>query len=97
VEHVIEVRPERCGLCGTLLLGEDTEPERHQVTDFPRIRPVAMLALMTRVHTLLEEGAAGADAKTQGTCRNLLKREAALWTFVWESGVEPTNNSAERP
>jgi transposase len=58
---------------------------------------VAMLPLMTRVHTLLEEGAAGADAKVQGTCRNLLKREAALWTFVWELGVEPTNNGAERP
>ncbi len=58
---------------------------------------VAMLPLMARVHTLLEEGAARADAKAQGTCRNLLKREAALWTFVWEPGVDPTNNSAERP
>ena len=28
-------------------------------------------------------------------CRSV--REAALWTFVWETGVEPTNNSAERP
>jgi len=58
---------------------------------------VAMLPLIARVRTLLQEGAAGADAKTQGTCRNLLKREAALWTFVWERGVEPTNNCAERP
>lgn len=58
---------------------------------------VAMLPLMARVSTLLQEGAAGADAKAQGTCRNLLKREAALWTFVWETGVEPTNNCAERP
>jgi hypothetical protein len=58
---------------------------------------VAMLVLMARVHTLLEEGAARADAKGQGPCRNLLKREAALWTFVWDPGVEPTNNSAERP
>src|SRR5215475_7876208 len=58
---------------------------------------VAMLPLMARVSTLLQEGVAGADAKTQGTCRNLLKREAALWTFVWESEVEPTNNRAERP
>jgi transposase len=49
------------------------------------------------VKTLLQEGVAGADAKAQGTCRNLLKREAALWTFVWETGVEPTNNCAERP
>jgi hypothetical protein len=58
---------------------------------------VAMLPLMERVRTLLHEGAAGADAKTQGTCRQLLKLEAALWTFVWESEVEPTNNRAERP
>jgi len=58
---------------------------------------VAMLPLMARVKTLLQEGGTGADAKAQGTCRNLLKREAALWTFVWEPGVEPTNNSAERP
>jgi transposase len=58
---------------------------------------VAMLPLMARVNTLLQEGVANADAKAQGTCRNLLKREAALWTFVWEPGVEPTNNSAERP
>jgi transposase len=58
---------------------------------------VASLPLMERVGTLLQEGVAGADAKTQGTCRNLLKREAALWTFVWESEVEPTNKRAERP
>jgi transposase len=58
---------------------------------------VAMLPLMARVRTLLQEGETGADAKAQGTCRNLLKREAALWTFVWETGVEPTNNCAERP
>jgi transposase len=58
---------------------------------------VAMLPLMAQVHMLLAEGAAGADAKVQGTCRNLLKRELALSTFVWEPGVEPTNNSAERP
>jgi hypothetical protein len=58
---------------------------------------VAMLPLMARVGTLLREGVAGAEAKIQGTCRNLLKREVALWTFVWESKVEPTNNRAERP
>jgi len=35
-------------------------------------------------------------AKTVRTCRKLLKVEAALWTFVYREGVEPTNNSAER-
>jgi transposase len=58
---------------------------------------VAMLPLMARVKTLLQEGVAGADVKVQRTCRNLLKLEAALWTFVWEPGVDPTNNAAERP
>src|SRR2546427_8114698 len=58
---------------------------------------VAMLSLMARVRALLQEGVAGADTKAQGTCRNLFKREAALWTFVWEPGVDPTNHSAERP
>ena len=49
------------------------------------------------IRTLLQEGVAGADAKMHGTCRNLLKLEAALWTFVWETGVDPTNKCAERP
>lgn len=35
-------------------------------------------------------------AKTVRTCRNLLKLEAALWLFITEEGVEPTNNAAER-
>jgi transposase len=33
---------------------------------------------------------------TEGTCRDILKRREALWTFVQVDGVEPTNNTAER-
>src|SRR5262245_28392595 len=40
VDQLIEVRPERCGQCGTLLLGDDPALERHQVTEVPRITPV---------------------------------------------------------
>ncbi len=40
VDRVIEVRPERWAQCGALLLGEDPTPERHQVTDLPRIEPI---------------------------------------------------------
>lgn len=58
---------------------------------------VRMLPIMARVRELLQAGAQGAHAKTAGTCRHLLKREASLWTFVWEEEVEPTNNQAERP
>ncbi len=35
-------------------------------------------------------------AKTIRTARKLLKVEAALWTFVYVEGIEPTNNKAEQ-
>jgi transposase len=44
----------------------------------------------------LEWGAQNACPKTAATCRELLTREVALWTFVRVEGIEPTNNSAER-
>ena len=34
--------------------------------------------------------------KTAGTCRDILKREAALWTFLEYDGIQPTNNLAEQ-
>jgi transposase len=34
--------------------------------------------------------------KTARTCAQILKVEPALWTFVEQPGVEPTNNAAER-
>jgi transposase len=40
VDQIVDVWPEKCGQCGTLLLGEDAQPERHQVTELPRITPV---------------------------------------------------------
>jgi transposase len=44
----------------------------------------------------LEWGSQSACPKTAATCRELLAREAALWTFVRVEGLEPTNNSAGR-
>jgi transposase len=44
----------------------------------------------------LETGTTCACPKTAATCRELLAREAALWTFVRVEGIEPTNNSAEQ-
>jgi hypothetical protein len=44
----------------------------------------------------LEAGSQCGVAKTEGTCRELLKRRQALWIFVQVEGVEPTNNTAER-
>jgi len=64
----------------------------------------AVVPIRAQVKALLEEGASypiSAQektllAKTVRTCANLLKFEAALWTFVTTEGVEPTNNASER-
>jgi len=37
VQCVVELKPTTCTACGALLLGEDAHPERHQVTELPRI------------------------------------------------------------
>jgi transposase len=39
VSRFVVSRPTTCGACGTLLLGEDCNPSRHQVTELPRIEP----------------------------------------------------------
>lgn len=40
---------------------------------------------------------AGAREETiAGSCRNILEHQPALWRFVTEEGVEPTNNHAEQ-
>lgn len=44
----------------------------------------------------LAAGAACGHAKTQHTCKRILKFSDALWTFAHKRGVEPTNNAAER-
>jgi transposase len=44
----------------------------------------------------LETGTQCACPKTAATCRELLAREAALWTFVRVAGIDLTNNAAER-
>jgi len=39
VQHVIDLKPTACDLCGALLLGEDAQPVRRQVTELPRVDP----------------------------------------------------------
>src|SRR5262245_52839697 len=52
------------------------------------LRPAFRAALVAGTHC--------ACPKIAATCRELLKLEPALWTFVRVEGVEPTNNAAER-
>ena len=71
----------------------------HQVRDGTRSRPdfqQEMQAIRHEVHNLLQLGTLLKATKTRNTCRNILKVEKALWTFVDREGIEPTNNAAER-
>jgi transposase len=55
----------------------------------------AMAPVQMAFHALLERGARRAAAP-EALCQELLAHEAALWTFVREERVEPTNNAAEQ-
>jgi transposase len=55
-----------------------------------------MRPMRIKVGELLRKGTSCLYTGTAGTCRDILKREEALWTFVDVPGVEPTNNLAER-
>jgi transposase len=39
VDRIVAVKPECCAQCGALLLGEDRQPARHQVTELPPVKP----------------------------------------------------------
>lgn len=45
---------------------------------------------------VLEAAAKSGIARLSGSCIDILAHREALWTFVTEEGVEPTNNHAER-
>jgi transposase len=52
--------------------------------------------ILGQVERLLHAGSRWGVPKTAGTCRDILTRREALWTFVQVAGMEPTNNTAER-
>jgi transposase len=58
------------------------------------------ILVIKRIQEGLEEtlkaGTKCGHNKTEGTCKKIVKHKIALWTFVTEEGVEPTNNRAEQ-
>lgn len=52
--------------------------------------------MMEPVERLLKQGVGSKIRKTAGTCRHILDRRAAMWTFTRTPEVEPTNNDSER-
>ena len=55
-----------------------------------------MAPVRVHVESLLERAAKSKLTHVSGSCEDILKHRAALWTFVDTEGVEPTNNHAER-
>lgn len=55
-----------------------------------------LLPVARRLDRLLERGRACADTTVAQFCENLLDLGEALWLFMIEDDVEPTNNHAER-
>ncbi len=53
-------------------------------------------ALRELMREWLGNGAHCRDTKAAALCGNLLAAEPALWTFLYQRGVEPTNNHRER-
>jgi transposase len=71
----------------------------HQVRDGTITREQfkkLMEPIRHHVELLLMAGTTADHLKTQGTCFEILKIKAALWTFIDKIGIEPTNNIAEQ-
>lgn len=97
----ISERPGRSAAIGNAILKHADRMFElwHRVRDGPMSRAdfqAAMVPIRQAVEKLIEEGMECGHAKTSGTCKNLLKVKAALWTFVDHEGIEPTNNFAEQ-
>ena len=56
----------------------------------------ALLPVRLALHELLRHGAASEWAKLPATSQDLLRHWDALWPFSRVTGLEPTNNLAER-
>jgi transposase len=71
----------------------------HRYRDGPQDRDElgeAIAPLSRRLERVLKAGRRCADRKTATFCSNLVECWPALWLFILEEGVEPTNNHAER-
>lgn len=82
-----------------LILADDLFFWWHTLIDGYRDRPTFETRadrMRRRVQAALRAGTQCGCARTAATCAQILKVEAAWWTFVGVEGVEPTNNAAER-
>jgi transposase len=55
-----------------------------------------MSPVQQQIEAVLKQAADADISGLSGSCADILEHRAALWTFVDQTGVEPTNNHAER-
>jgi transposase len=55
-----------------------------------------MLPLRTQIEACLDKASKLNIKEFSGSCEDIMKHKSALWTFLSHSGVDPTNNHAER-
>ena len=55
-----------------------------------------MAPVRVQMESLLARAVVSEIAQLSGSCADIVEHKAALWTFIDNDGVEPTNNHAER-
>src|SRR5215831_5836884 len=88
------------------VIGEALRAQLHQmVHGWPRVRDGtlahasfarSMRPIRRQSERRLEAGQTCGVPTPEGTCRDILKRRQAWWTYVRHAGVDPTNKAAER-
>ncbi len=97
----ISERSGKAGQAGDQLLEHAKRMFRywHQVRDGTLTRAhfaQCMIPICAGMTSALQQGIDCGESKTANTCKRILKMKTALWTFVHQEDVEPTNNLAER-
>lgn len=82
VDRCVELRPFSCRQCGSLLLGEDPQPARHQVRELPRVQPQVIEYRRHRLTCLACGALNQADWPTEMPAGNLGPRAQAIIGYL---------------
>ena len=93
-QSLLEQEKELFNLWHQFRLGQMSRPQLQQAVVPIQAQVLSLLQDTAQIEIAAQEKTP--LAKTVRSCRNLLRFERALWLFIREEGVEPTNNAAER-
>ena len=81
VTRFVECKPTSCQQCGTLLMGEDPQPQRHQVCELPPIEP-EIIEYQLHTLTCLHCGQKNRVSGPSGCRRAALDHECKAWLAI---------------